>query len=293
MFDAQRTAVKQSEQAFKQGLAAQRSAGMLALTGLKGQESLQRQSLELAQATTHAYMDAASAMMNTGQTRDQYRMVDETFARLKEAHQQFFDAVEREMDRGVTSMDELSDDYVEALDSGTDQLLEAHQTVEDSTAENFDEFSRQLREQLERTQEMQDDLEDRFEEQTDLAEHLLDQQNEQAERFQQELEEEVQRIRQQTEERMAAGQPTGARGEQPAEWEPDAGTRSAAEGEQAAEAQEDIERIDGLGPTFRDRLTDAGITTMDDLASADPVDVAAAADVSEERAREWIDEASS
>lgn len=280
MFDAQRTAIKQGQQAFKQGLAVQRSAGRMALTGLKGQESLQRQGLELAQAATHGYMGASAAVLGSEEPPEQRQTIDETFARLKETHSQFFDAVERELNRGVESFDELSDDYVDALDEQLDQLLESQQTIEDQTTRNFDEFSQQLREQLERTQEMQDQLEDRFEQQTEQAEQLLRRQTEQAEQFQRQLEEDAERMQRQL--RSQAGASQGRR----------AGGERQAGGDQQAATERELEDIDGLGSTYVQRLQEAGITSVDDLARSDAETLAEAADVSENRAQDWIDQAS-
>ncbi|MFD1513136.1 class III poly(R)-hydroxyalkanoic acid synthase subunit PhaC [Halomarina rubra] len=52
---------------------------------------------------------------------------------------------------------------------------------------------------------------------------------------------------------------------------------------------EDVEIVDGIGPTYAERLRAAGIATVDDLASADVATVAEAAEVGEARAREWLD----
>lgn len=54
---------------------------------------------------------------------------------------------------------------------------------------------------------------------------------------------------------------------------------------QAAE----VDSIDGIGPTYAERLTKAGLGTVDALAAASPDRVAEAASVSASRARKWID----
>ena len=46
--------------------------------------------------------------------------------------------------------------------------------------------------------------------------------------------------------------------------------------------------IDGIGPTYAERLADAGIETVSDLAAAAPATVAEAAGVTERRAEEWL-----
>ncbi|MFB6105049.1 MAG: helix-hairpin-helix domain-containing protein [Halobacteriaceae archaeon] len=57
------------------------------------------------------------------------------------------------------------------------------------------------------------------------------------------------------------------------------------------EAAVPVDAIDGIGPAYRERLTEAGIETVDDLATADPDAVAADTDLSPTRVEGWIDRA--
>ena len=50
-----------------------------------------------------------------------------------------------------------------------------------------------------------------------------------------------------------------------------------------------VDRIDGIGPVFAQRLTDAGLGDVTSLAAASPDRVAEAAGVSAARARNWIE----
>jgi predicted flap endonuclease-1-like 5' DNA nuclease len=50
-----------------------------------------------------------------------------------------------------------------------------------------------------------------------------------------------------------------------------------------------VDTIDGIGPVFAQRLTGAGLGTVNALAAANPDLVAEAAGVSAARARTWID----
>ena len=54
----------------------------------------------------------------------------------------------------------------------------------------------------------------------------------------------------------------------------------------------DLESIDGIGPTYAERLREAGIDGPAALADADPEAVAEAAEVPVSRAEDWIDQAS-
>jgi polyhydroxyalkanoate synthase len=55
---------------------------------------------------------------------------------------------------------------------------------------------------------------------------------------------------------------------------------------------EDLTTVSGIGSTYADRLRETGIETTAALAAADPESVAEAAEVSESRAIEWIDQVS-
>lgn len=56
-----------------------------------------------------------------------------------------------------------------------------------------------------------------------------------------------------------------------------------------SEAPPPVTAIDGIGPVFAQRLTDAGIGDVATLASSSPDQVAEAASVSAARARSWIE----
>ena len=56
---------------------------------------------------------------------------------------------------------------------------------------------------------------------------------------------------------------------------------------------EPVDVIDGIGPVFAKRLTEAGVGDVGALATASPDRVAEAAGVSAARARTWIESASS
>jgi len=52
-----------------------------------------------------------------------------------------------------------------------------------------------------------------------------------------------------------------------------------------------VDDIKGIGPTYAERLGEAGISTVGDLAAADAATVADAAQASESRAADWIERA--
>jgi len=52
-----------------------------------------------------------------------------------------------------------------------------------------------------------------------------------------------------------------------------------------------VEEINGIGPTYSERLAEAGLGTVAALAESDPATIAEAAQAPESRAEEWIDQA--
>jgi polyhydroxyalkanoate synthase len=67
----------------------------------------------------------------------------------------------------------------------------------------------------------------------------------------------------------------------------EAGAESGAD----ADVDVDVQSIDGIGPTYAERLREAGVETVADLAGADAAAVAEAADVGVGRAEGWIEQA--
>lgn len=57
----------------------------------------------------------------------------------------------------------------------------------------------------------------------------------------------------------------------------------------SGESSTPVTAVDGIGPVFAQRLTDAGIDSVARLAASSPDQVAEAASVSAARARSWIE----
>ncbi|MFT4890824.1 MAG: putative flap endonuclease-1-like 5' DNA nuclease [Halobacteriales archaeon] len=78
--------------------------------------------------------------------------------------------------------------------------------------------------------------------------------------------------------------------------EADTGTGDTAEpgAEKADPAEEatDVTDIKGIGPAYADRLSEAGVRSVADLADADPEELAAETDISATRIENWIEQAS-
>lgn len=278
MFQMQRMTIEQSRQLFAQGTGLQRTADRMGQTMLKSQEVLQRQQLELTRELAHTTLELTNVMAGAEQP-SQHRTIEETFDRLAESHASLFETVEREFDRTRSSVDEFTASSIDVVDEGTGEFLETHQEIQEQSTTGFQEYVDQFGEQLERMEEFRSTLESQFADQSERTEELLQRQTEQLEQFQKQFETIVHEVDQEVEPRHTEGQEVGSPHAEGQEIEIEA----------RGEADR-LEVIDGLGETFRTRLEDAGISTIDDLAGADPEHVAEAADVSENRAEDWIEQ---
>lgn len=93
-------------------------------------------------------------------------------------------------------------------------------------------------------------------------------------------------------EQAVKGTPPAADDDMSSQDDP-AGTDDEPAPEEPADVDESpsVEEIDGIGPTYAERLTDAGIETIADLAASDVETVAAATDASPSRVEDWVAQA--
>lgn len=86
----------------------------------------------------------------------------------------------------------------------------------------------------------------------------------------------------------------------PVDGSPEANTHAASEAEAADEdaesaddgpAADSVDSVDGIGPAYAERLADAGVETVGDLADADPAALAEATDISEKRLTRLVERA--
>jgi predicted flap endonuclease-1-like 5' DNA nuclease len=74
------------------------------------------------------------------------------------------------------------------------------------------------------------------------------------------------------------------------ETTPEDGVGSAEEGDDSADG-EPVDHIKGIGPSYSEQLTDAGVRTVSDLADADAAELNEATGIGENRIQGWIDRA--
>jgi len=78
--------------------------------------------------------------------------------------------------------------------------------------------------------------------------------------------------------------------QQAAESVAEATDTAADEGPEAESHEETVDVIDGIGPTYAERLQAAGIETVADLAAYDAAEIADIAETTESRAQDWLDQ---
>lgn len=61
--------------------------------------------------------------------------------------------------------------------------------------------------------------------------------------------------------------------------------------EEDGPAADPVSSLDGIGPTYSDRLGDAGVETVGELAAADPQELSSSTDIAESRLVRWVEAA--
>ncbi len=131
------------------------------IDSLDTQESAQRRGVELQQTALHSYLDAmASTMPGMTETSSVRETVDEQFDFLLENHAEVFDNMETELEEGVDTYDEMTDEYVTAVNDQVDMLVEAHEELEAQSVEAAEQFGEQLEEVQEQVEEIQEQVEE-------------------------------------------------------------------------------------------------------------------------------------
>ncbi|WP_257628498.1 class III poly(R)-hydroxyalkanoic acid synthase subunit PhaC [Haloplanus salinarum] len=86
-------------------------------------------------------------------------------------------------------------------------------------------------------------------------------------------------------------EPSEPAAEPPEADTPDAAVAEDVETTEADVADTDLQELDGIGPAYAERLTGAGVTSVEALADAEPATLSAEADIDEGRIRGWIEAA--
>lgn len=188
VFQMQRSAIEQSQQAVENGVEFQKRLNAAMLDGVEATEEAQRGTVEMTENAVHSYLDVLEATVPgaasmTGQVRE---TVDGQFDSLYQAHEEAFEMTEGEIAKGVDAYDEMAVDYLAAMNDQIEALLEAHEEIEGQTLEAFQQAEGQFEEMQAQFEESGEEMQAQFEEQ---AEYFQEQFEAQFEQFQSQLEE--------------------------------------------------------------------------------------------------------
>jgi predicted flap endonuclease-1-like 5' DNA nuclease len=315
-FEMQRETIKQTQQLFEQSLELQQNALEAFMhNGISAQRSAQKQATELVQQLANAQYDAIESAVDEDEIR---AALDEQFEQNAQHTQRLMNA---QFEQGAELFQQLFNAQLDAVESAVDdeeyrsamngQLYDfeaaqddAWDEFESGFVEAFDALNAQQQRVVAQSVEAFIDAHHDAERQTvegvrqaeQAAETAQRQGQQVAETAQHQTEQAARTVQQQTQEVVE----TAAEGaEEIAEESADATEEIASESadvdidvEDEDDGQE-LESIEGLGPTYADRLRQYGIQSVEHLAQADGETVADAAQISEERAGEWITSAQS
>ncbi|WP_207587767.1 hypothetical protein [Halomontanus rarus] len=144
VFDAQRTAIEQSQSLTHDALEAQQTSFTAFADALAASENLVEQNAELTKGALHAYFDTVeSNLPEEAADFDELRdLVDDGFDTATEAQLDSLDAAIEAVEESGTAYDEFAADYADVVDSSFDAYLDAHEQLETNVvavAENVED----------------------------------------------------------------------------------------------------------------------------------------------------------
>jgi hypothetical protein len=188
VFEMQRSAIRQGQQAIESGVEFQKRLNAAALDGVEVTEEAQRGTVEMTENAVHSYLDVVEATVPgaasmTGQVRE---TVDGQFDTLYQTHEEAFDVTEGEFAKGIDAYDEMAVDYLAALNDQIEALLDAHEEIEGQTLDSFRQAESQFEEMQAQFEESGEEMQAQFEARTERFQEQFESQFEQ---FQSQLEE--------------------------------------------------------------------------------------------------------
>jgi predicted flap endonuclease-1-like 5' DNA nuclease len=293
-FELQRRSIEHGERLIEQSFAAQRDVMTATIqNGFAAQREAQAQALELGRRLLHAQADAMQATLNGDEFRSiadrQYEALAENQAiAMNEFESSVLDAVE-ELSQHQQTM------FVEAFESAVDAQSDVEQQAVE-TANRTREIAGTARRQTQEVAETaQRGAQQAVAQTAETAQQGMTAAERQAQAVQRSTTAATEQMGastqgtgapQQTAPQQAAAPQSGSGGAQQT-----GGSQKSGGSQEAAEPV--LEEIDGLGPTYAERLEAEGIHSPTDLAAAEPATVADIAEAPEHQAGEWIEEARS
>ncbi|MES3517359.1 MAG: helix-hairpin-helix domain-containing protein [Natronomonas sp.] len=265
VFDLQRNAIEGAKRAIDRSIETQSEFNRA--VDLGPAKRLNRQSYSAVRTVVDNYFEALEAVtpeQQHGQLSETHETVIEQLDAFESSQAEALEEFEATVRDGTESADEFTAAAAELLEEHLTAVLDVHADLEAETEELVDQFESDV-------EELQADFETQGEEFFEAIEAQLD-----------EFEAQVLEIEHQIEDAASAADHETSEEEVEIEIE-DTPAES--------DAGESLESIDGIGPTYADRLQQADIGSPEALAEADPTAVATAAEVSESQAAAWIDAA--
>ena len=144
VFQAQRTAVEQSQAMTHDVLEAQKTSFGAFANAVSASEPLVEQNADFTKGVLHATLDALEANMpeDAADFGDVRAMIDEQFDALTEAQLDSLETVAEALEESEQAYGEFADSYSDVVDSSFDAFLDAHEQLEanvDSMAESVEE----------------------------------------------------------------------------------------------------------------------------------------------------------
>lgn len=229
---------------------------------IETQESINRQGLDL---TRSAVKPVAGVVPSD---RDAEEQVDDAFETVDEQQSEFLEGVQSVADRTFDTSEDAAEWGYDLVDQQVGRLQRAGESAEETAEDALDSAG-----------DVVDDFQDELDEAADEFESLDALDETAVEGLVEDGVETISDLASVQAEAVADA--TEASNDRAEEWIDAAVER---EGESLAD-------LEGIGETYADRLASDGIRTVDQLARTSADEIAATAEVVEERAAEWIQQA--
>jgi len=270
-------------------------------------ETINRQGLDLTRQAVKPLVSVAP-----GAGRDAEDQVDDAFDRLDDAQSDLLGEVQSVADRTVDSTEDAAQWSVDVLDRQVGRMQEAGESAADAAEDAVDAAENTVEDAAESAEDTAEDVADATEEATDeaadavqdAAESANDAAEEAIDDLQTEFDEATDEVdafdsvdRSATEGLVADDIETVSDlATAQVDAVADAASTTQNRAEEWIDAAVDYEGesladLEGIGETYSDRLAAAGVRTVDQLARTSAAEVADVAEVDEDRAAEWVQQA--
>jgi len=143
VFDAQRTALEQSQSFAHDALDAQQTSIGVMADAIETSSSMVESNAEMTKGTMHAFFDAVEmSMPEDAADFDELRnLIDESVDSATEAQSQSINAMIDAFEESEVAYEEFAKSYTEVIDTSFDAALEAHEQIEENmsaVAENVE-----------------------------------------------------------------------------------------------------------------------------------------------------------